>query len=77
MSREEVILKCVEYLLDYNMSVREIADNIGIGTSTVYKYLTESIRCIDDDLYTQCKNRLRKHKECKRDWTGKFKKQNK
>jgi len=76
MSKEELILKCAEYLLDYNMSVQEIADNVCIGKTTVHRYLTEDIRCIDDDLYIQCKNRLRKHKEQKRDWTGKFKKSN-
>ena len=75
--KEEKILKCAEYCIDYNMSLRSIAENTGLGKTTVWKYLTQELKYIDDDLFIQCKNILNKHKNNwmhKRDVKGRFSK---
>ena len=73
--REKLILKCAEYCLDYDWSLREIAENTGLGKTTVHKYLTKILKHMDDDLYVRCKNRLRSHQKMqvhKRDAGGRF-----
>lgn len=73
--REKVILKCAEYCIDYNMSLREIAENLCIGKTTAHKYLTKELKYLDDDLYIQCKYKLRKNQQeqaHKRDSGGRF-----
>lgn len=50
------------YLLDHrNYGVRMIAKEFMLGKSTVHQDLHD-LRYIDDDLYVQCMNILRKHK---------------
>lgn len=50
------------YLLDHrNYGVRMIAKEFMLGKSTVHQDLHD-LRYIDDDLYVQCTNILRKHK---------------
>lgn len=59
---EETAVECATYCIQYNWSVRKIALNMGLTRSTVYRYLTKALKYIDDDLYVQCKHRLRRHK---------------
>ena len=77
VDREDRILKCAEYCIYYDMSLREIAENIGIGKTTVWEYLTQDLKHLDDNLFVQCKNRLRSHQKQqihKRDSKGRFRK---
>lgn len=56
--KEDIILQCAEYCIDYKWTVREIADNMMLPKSTVHKYLTYDLSWIDDDKYCQCKRIL-------------------
>lgn len=69
-------LKFANYMIDYNWSVRYIADNCGVSRSTVYRYLTERLKYIDMEKYDLCQDIMCRHrKEKKRDRSGKFIKQ--
>lgn len=70
--REKLILKCAEYCNDYNMSVREIAENVGIGKTRVHEYLRNDLKNIDFNLWLECRDRLKRHKIQKRDVQGRF-----
>ena len=52
-----------EWLLDHPKdSIRNIAKEFGIGKSQLHRDL-HNLRDIDDDLYTQCMNILRRHRK--------------
>lgn len=63
--RYEIEERCKQeaaWLLDHHKdSVRKIAKEFGISKSQVHRDLHE-LRHIDDDLYVQCRNILRRHK---------------
>lgn len=65
LKREEIEKRCVmlgQYLLDYpKMSIRQIAREHCMSKSQVHRDLHE-LRFIDDDLYVQCKNILRRRR---------------
>lgn len=56
--KTDLILECANYCIQYNWSIRQIAKNVGMSKSTVYRYLTKNLRYIDADLYVQCQNKL-------------------
>lgn len=69
-------LKFANYMIDYNWSVRYIADNCMVSRSKVYRYLTDRLCDVDIDKYYKCRDIMQKHrKEKKRDRSGKFIKQ--
>ena len=61
MDRIETILK---YCIEYKWSVRKISENMMLSKSTVYKYLTEDLKYIDDEKWVQCLDIL-KHRRSK------------
>lgn len=64
--RREIEERCkteAEYLLDHPTdSVRKMAREFGISKSQIHRDLHE-LKNIDDDLYVQCRNILRRHKK--------------
>lgn len=59
---EERCKQEAEWLLDHPKdSVRKMAREFGISKSQIHRDLHE-LRNIDDDLYIQCRNILRRHK---------------
>ena len=73
MNRDLQALQMAEYMIDYNWSIRDIADNVGSSRSTVYRYITERLKFVDSEKYRQCLDIMQVHrKEKKRDRTGKF-----
>lgn len=69
-------LKFANYMIDYNWSIRYIADNCMISKSKVHSYLTKRLKDVDIEKYYLCQDIMQKHrKESRRDRTGKFIKQ--
>lgn len=61
-NKDIIILQCAEYLIDYKWTIREIADNMMLGKSTVHKYITEDLADIDYEKYQMAKNILRERR---------------
>lgn len=72
--RRNKILYCANYIIEYDMTIREVAQEMCISRTSVYRYVTDYLKHIDDDLYIQVKNILKKHRRLEHDRTGKFKK---
>ena len=62
LHRDELVLTCANYCIQYNWSVREIARNVGVSKSLVQKLLAEDLKYLDSNLYNQCKTILRRRK---------------
>ena len=76
MSNDDVI-ELAKLMIQYGWSLRVLADNSIYGKSHIHKVLTHDLKYIDDDLYVQCKNIMKKHKEeILRDRAGRFIKRN-
>lgn len=76
MSNEDII-ELANLMIQYDWSLRVLADNSIYGKSHIHRVLTYDLRHIDDNLYVQCKNIMKKHKEeILRDRAGKFIKRN-
>ena len=62
--QEEIENRCIaeaEWLIDHPaVSLRELAREFNISKSQVHRDL-QSLKYINDDLYVQCRNILRKH----------------
>lgn len=71
------VLEVARLMVEYNWSLRVLADNTNYGKSHIHRALTNELRFIDDDLYWQCQTIMKKHKEEPiRDRTGRFTKRN-
>lgn len=57
-----IVLAC-NFMLHYNLSVRESAKRLGISKSTMQKY-TQEVKLIDENIYNELQNQknIRKHK---------------
>ena len=55
------ILKETKYVLDDNMTIRQIAKILKVSKSTVHKDLHERLYNIDKDLYRNINNILQNH----------------
>lgn len=56
-------LTIAKYLIDRpKTSVRGLSREFGIPKSTIHEWLTNDLKYLDDDVYVQCKNILKKHK---------------
>ena len=66
IKRAEIEDRCkreAEYLLNHpNSSIRKVAREFGVSKSQLHRDLHE-LKHIDDDLYIQCKNILRRHRK--------------
>lgn len=64
--RQEIEERCkteAQWLIDHPKdSIRKIARELGISKSQLHRDLHE-LKHIDDDLYVQCRNILRRHKK--------------
>jgi hypothetical protein len=75
--QSEDVIELANLMIQYDWSLRVLSDNSIYGKSHIHRVLTQDLRYIDDDLYVQCKNIMKKHKEeILRDRTGKFIKRN-
>lgn len=57
------ILEEVNYILEENMTIREIAKIMKVSKSTVHKDLNERLEYIDENKYNKVKQVLKKHLE--------------
>lgn len=57
------IKKEADYMLNYNLTVRDIAKKINMSKSTVHKDLHERLYDIDKDLYKKVDKILKNHLE--------------
>ena len=64
LKRAEIEERCkceAQYLLDHpSMGIRKVAREFGISKSQLHRDLHE-LKHIDDDMYVQCINLLRRH----------------
>lgn len=75
--QSEDVIELANLMIQYDWSLRVLADNSIYEKSHIHRVLTYDLRYIDDDLYVQCKNIMKRHKEeILRDRTGKFIKRN-
>lgn len=59
------IKKEADYMLNYNLTVRDIAKKINMSKSTVHKDLHERLYDIDKDLYKKVDRILKNHLEAR------------
>ena len=59
---EERACELAEYIIENNATVRAAAKKFGISKSTVHKDLSERLREIDHQLYSQVKEVLERNK---------------
>lgn len=64
--RTELIRLCANYMIDYDMTVRDLEQELMLGRGTVHRMLTFELKYEDDDLYVQCKKILQRHKKERR-----------
>jgi len=65
LQSEEIEQRCkdeAEWIIDNKCSIRSCASEFLMSKSQVHRDLTERLKHIDDDLYVQVKNILKKHK---------------
>ena len=60
---EEKVKKVAKYYVEEKSTVRETAKKLSISKSTVYFYLTERLKDIDNELYIKAKKLLKENKE--------------
>ena len=59
--RDIDIMTLAEYIIDYNMSLRKAARECRIPYTTAHDML-QDLKYMDDDLWVQVKNRLKKRR---------------
>ena len=59
----EKIIKCANYYISNNSTVRETAKQFGIGKSSVHIYLTKKLKSLNYSLYLQAKTILEINKK--------------
>lgn len=61
--KEQLQIEIAQYLIDNPyLSIKKIATEFMLSPTTIRRYLT-NIQYIDDDMYMQCKNILKRRKE--------------
>ena len=61
--REKLACEVAVYLIETGATVRAAARHFGISKSTVHKYLTQTLKQVDTDLYRQARQVLDKNKQ--------------
>ena len=60
--KEQLQIEIAQYLIDNpSLSIKKIAAEFMLSSTTISRYL-KNIQYIDDDLYIQCKNILKRRK---------------
>jgi len=62
-NKEQTIVEVAQAMIDYNWSCMQIQKKMFIPHSTAHRWLKYELKYIDDDLFVQCKNILKKHKK--------------
>lgn len=57
--RQKLIREIARYMILYNTSIRETAQEYNIPKTTLHRWIYKELRFIDDDLYIQVKNKLK------------------
>lgn len=63
-TRKKKILECADYMIDYNLTVRQVSEECVVPRSTVHKWLTCDLRYLDAEKYILCKKIMWEHKKC-------------
>lgn len=62
MRRRALIIQAADYCILYGWTIREIAENMMVGKSSVQRWLMNELPYIDDEKYQQVKKIL----ECRK-----------
>lgn len=60
--REGLVRLCANYMIEYDWSVRTIAEEVNISKSTVQRFFDIELRCLDSELYRKCRKIRDRHK---------------
>ena len=60
---ERRAVRCAEYILETNATVRECAAHFNISKSTVHKDVSERLKMLSPTLYEQCRAVLDRNKQ--------------
>lgn len=61
--RQKLIREIARYMILYNTSIRETAQEYNIPKTTLHRWVYKELRFIDDDLYIQVKNKLKSRRK--------------
>lgn len=60
--KEQLQIEIAQYLIDHpSLSIKKLAYEFMLSPTTIRRYL-KNLQYIDDELYTQCKNILKRRK---------------
>ena len=62
-SEKERCVILASYMVENQATVRAVASKFGISKSTVHKYVTKSLKSINDPLYREVRRVLEKNKK--------------
>jgi transposase len=68
IARYEKTMTIAQDILDYRMTVRQVAKEYCIGKSTVSRWIENYLKWLDNDLYHEVKTQLRFHKKNTSAW---------
>lgn len=57
-----LVIQMADSMIDYDFRLLDIASNFGFSLTTVYRSLTQDLKYIDSDKFSQCKSIMQRHK---------------
>ena len=60
--RNEIIVQMANAMIDYDWRLLDIVSNFGYSLTTVYRWITDELKFIDDDKFVQCRHIMNRHK---------------
>lgn len=61
--KQKLIKEIARYMIVYNTSIRETAQEFDIPKTTVHRWIYKELRLIDNDLFVQVKNKLKSRRK--------------
>ena len=61
--RQKLIREIARYMIIYNTSIREAAQEYDIPKTTLHRWIYKELRFIDDELFMQVKNKLKSRRK--------------
>lgn len=61
--RQKLIKEIARFMIVYNTSIRETAQEYNISKTTLHRWIYKELRFIDDDLFVQVKNKLKSRRK--------------
>lgn len=68
LCKYEHAMSMADDIVNYNITVREVAKNYCVGKTTVSRYMDKYVKFLDNDLYWEVKKKLNFHKTHSRNW---------